>query len=641
MTRRSVQTILGALILVGCLGELIYMSCRSAADVNTNPGQTITGDSRLSLAQWNEFYHSDPNLLAPNTAYRISFSYNTLSCPNGSKFYILVRDSDHNDTVFIKTWDSTAAANGHFDLTYYNRTAYPYRLVFGIEYLGKVVISDLSVVDDPTLIPHSAPLPKIVRTWTSPAASTYYVDSANGNDANSGLTAGSAWASLDRINSGTFAPGDKILLHRGSSWDGFFSPGGSGTAAAPIVVTSYGDGPKPRMNAAGAVRATVYLTNCSNVTIRNVDISNRAPTPTPGLTGVLVRETNFGTATGLTLDSLNIHDVDGSDVKDDGGGSGISCQCSGNKIPTRFDGLTIENCRLNHTDRDGITMYGSWNRSAWYPSLHVIIRNNILENIGGDGIVPIACDGALVEHNILHGARMRAADYAAGIWPWSCDNTVVQFNEVSGMKGTNDGEGYDSDWNCRNSLFQYNYSHNNDGGFMLICDNGSVAPSSSAGNSGTIVRYNVSVDDGLHTFHISGPCSNTRIYNNTFYLAPGSANQIVAGDSWGGYADGTTFSNNIFDSIRDASFSFGKLTHIAFHNNLYWGNFDGKPQDLRELDTDPLLTNPSGGQPADFRPKSGSPCIAAGATIANNGGRDFAGSPVQAKGPPTIGAFQK
>jgi parallel beta helix pectate lyase-like protein len=119
-------------------------------------------------------------------------------------------------------------------------------------------------------------------------------------------------------------------------------------------------------------------------------------------------------------------------------------------------------------------MGGNWHRDRWYPSLRVVIRGNLLEDVGGDGIVPLACDGALVEHNILKGGRMRAEDYAAGIWPWSCDNTVVQHNEVSGMKGTRDGEGYDSDYNCRGTLFQYNFSHNNDGGFMLICNNGGL-----------------------------------------------------------------------------------------------------------------------------------------------------------------------
>jgi hypothetical protein len=37
--------------------------------------------------------------------------------------------------------------------------------------------------------------------------------------------------------------------------------------------------------------------------------------------------------------------------------------------------------------------------------------------------------------------------------PWGCDTTVVQYNEVSGMKGTLDAEGYDSDYNSRGTCF--------------------------------------------------------------------------------------------------------------------------------------------------------------------------------------------
>jgi len=91
-------------------------------------------------------------------------------------------------------------------------------------------------------------------------------------------------------------------------------------------------------------------------------------------------------------------------------------------------------------------------------SLGVIIRGNVLEDIGGDGIKPWGSNGALVEHNIVRGGRMRCEDAAAGIWPWDCDDPVIQFNEVCGMHGIGDGQGFDSDFLCRRSIFQYNYS---------------------------------------------------------------------------------------------------------------------------------------------------------------------------------------
>jgi hypothetical protein len=78
---------------------------------------------------------------------------------------------------------------------------------------------------------------------------------------------------------------------------------------------------------------------------------------------------------------------------------------SSERFRENFDGLLIEHCHLVHVDRNAITMPGNLQRNRWYPSLHVIIRDNLLEDIGCDGIVPLACDGALVKHNILKGGR--------------------------------------------------------------------------------------------------------------------------------------------------------------------------------------------------------------------------------------------
>ena len=41
-----------------------------------------------------------------------------------------------------------------------------------------------------------------------------------------------------------------------------------------------------------------------------------------------------------------------------------------------------------------------------------------------------------------------------------------------------------------------------------------------------------------------------------------------------------------------------------------------------------------------YQLQPGSPCLDAGATIPNNGGRDFFGNPAPAQAPPAIGAHQ-
>ena len=49
-------------------------------------------------------------------------------------------------------------------------------------------------------------------------ATTYYVDSTQGDDANPGTNATTPWKSLSKINRTDFKPGDHILLHNGSVW---------------------------------------------------------------------------------------------------------------------------------------------------------------------------------------------------------------------------------------------------------------------------------------------------------------------------------------------------------------------------------------------------------------------------------------
>ena len=53
----------------------------------------------------------------------------------------------------------------------------------------------------------------VVCLFVSPAlATTYYVDSVGGNDANTGTDPGQAWQSLVNVNGTTFSAGDQILL---------------------------------------------------------------------------------------------------------------------------------------------------------------------------------------------------------------------------------------------------------------------------------------------------------------------------------------------------------------------------------------------------------------------------------------------
>ncbi|MHC4912004.1 MAG: right-handed parallel beta-helix repeat-containing protein [Planctomycetota bacterium] len=466
----------------------------------------------------------------------------------------------------------------------------------------------------------------------------------------------------------TFTPGNKILFKADSNYTGQLKPQGSGTQGKPIVIDMYGDGNKPRIDGEGLVLDTLLLENVEYWEVSNLEITNLGPTRENWRTGVKVFANNSGTLHHIQLKNLYVHDVNGSLDKSTEG-CGIYWDCTGS-TPSRFDGLLIEDCNVVRTDRNGICGRSSFtDRSAnWFPSLNVVIRGNVIEDCGGDCIKPWGCDGCLVEFNVVNGGRQRCDDYAAGIWPWSCDNTVMQFNEVSHIKGAKDGQGFDSDYNCRYSLFQYNYSHDNDGGFMLIC--GPAASSWSAGTLGTVVRYNISQNDKERTFHISGGgVQDTYIYNNIIYVGASLDIPILLYGDWEGWPDNTQYYNNIFYADGTARYAYatsrnpdgtynynsglGSSTNNVFSNNVFYGNHVGRPSDANEITTDPNLVDPnSGGDGMDtlggYMLQSGSPCISAGTNTGIdynepnyiNGGLDFWGNVLPDVNALDIGAHQ-
>jgi hypothetical protein len=493
--------------------------------------------------------------------------------------------------------------------------------------------------------PPNEDLTVTMKDWfRSPGDTTYYVDAERGSDANTGTSEADAWRTLDRVNDTVFARGDQLFFRAGTRYSGQLVLRGSGADGRPIVLRKYGDGPRPRIDAEGRFPEALLLRSAEYWEIADLEITNTARSRSPHRTGVLIEARDFGTAHHIHLNNLFVHDVN-SALRKDQGGAGIRWVNGGQQVKSRFDDLRIENCHLLRTDRNGIVGWSEhWNREDWHPSLNVAIRNNLLEDIGGDGIVPIGCDGALIEHNVIRGGRTRCPDYAAGIWPWSCDNTVIQFNEVSGMKGTKDGQGFDSDWNCQNTLIQYNYSHDNEGGFLLICNNGDFGGPDNVGNIGTVVRYNISQNDGARTFQISA-VKNTKIYNNTIYVGEGLSVKAALFHSWGGWAEHTHFVNNIFVADGAMSYEFGNTSGTMFSNNVFVGNHVGRPADPEAILADPEFTDPGIGRDGrdslgGYTLRAGSPCLGAGLPLPGNGGRDFWGNAVPAAAAPDIGAHQ-
>jgi hypothetical protein len=487
---------------------------------------------------------------------------------------------------------------------------------------------------------------------------TFYVDSRDGNDTNAGTSTEAAWKSISKVNSTSFLPGDHILLKSSSVWEEQLWPKGSGVEGRPITVGMYGGGVKPVINGDGLFEDAVLLKNQEYWEIENLEITNTGPQRAERR-AVHVALENFGEAHHIYIRSLTIHNVNGVDnVKPNGG---IHYTSVGDKKPSRFVDLRIENNEIYHVDRSGIFGWAdSWVRSKWFPSMGVIVRGNQLHDIGGDGIVVVATDGALVEHNVVGHANQRSEGYNVAIWAWSADNTMIQYNEAYGTKGQRDGEGFDSDWNSRNTVIQYNYSHDNDGGFLLICNEGGHKPEESAGNKGTIVRYNISQNDRTRGINIAGPVKDSLIYNNTIYVGPEHSVDLLLFSDWNGWSESTHFYNNIFHVAGTARFShgisraadgayvtvpgFGASKDNLFDANDYYG-VEVPANDPHALTVDPKLIAPGQGGAGipsltGYGLRAASPTKKSGKFIEKSGGHDFWGNPVPSCGATDRGASQ-
>jgi hypothetical protein len=449
--------------------------------------------------------------------------------------------------------------------------------------------------------------------------SAYYVDSGSGDDSNDGRSPSTAFKTLSKLNSITYVPGDRILFKSGTVYVGSFKPSGSGAEGSSIIVDIYGGTVKPRIDGQGAY-AALELNNVEYWEVNNLELTNNRPS-TGKYKGAAIKINNFGVAHHIHLKNLYIHNVNGYyNIKNYT--MGILVNSSGT-ADTYFDDLLIENCHIRRTDRDGIII--KTDEGQEYMNKNVVVRGNVIEDVAGDAMVIWDCDGAVVEYNYVNGFRQRVDDLACGIWPYRSNNTIIQYNEVCNGKGTGDGQGFDSDRHCHGTIFQYNYSHDNDGGFMLIMGDD---------NSNNIIRYNISQNDGGMTFFFPGGSYNNYIYNNTMYIPSGVYMPLVYMNNYmGSYPHDTYFYNNIFYVDGSVSYTLGSGSNIVFNSNIYYGSHSGRPTDSSGITANPMLFAPgTGGTGRDtvngYKLQPGSPAINTGRLVGGNGGQDFWGNTV-------------
>ena len=415
------------------------------------------------------------------------------------------------------------------------------------------------------------------KTKTKPV--TYYI-SAEGNDTNNGLSQSSAWQSFLNINNIDLNPGDSILLKGGDTITGNLNLTGNdlGTKEKPLVISSFGGGNASIYTVAGdAIRAV----NSQGISISNLIINGCGPAKNNN-SGIAIINDLPGD---IKLPFIRINNVDASGF----GFCGILID--GNNGKSGFTDVVISNSSFHDNGEAGLYVYGKFTTNEGeYAHEKVHIRyvkayNNAgkpgkdIQN-SGSGIVLSDVNSGLIEHCTTYKNGWQCESLQGGpvgIWAWDSNNIIIQHNESYQNKtnGGFDGGGFDLDGGMRNSIIQYNYSHDNDGPGILLAQF-----SYARKHLGNVVRYNISENDcrknRYGAIHVWGNVEDAVIYNNTIFNATPSTSQ----------AYGLACRYN-----EDQRISKNFPSQLSFLNNIFYVNGSLPVISSPEADTSFHLVN--------------------------------------------------
>ena len=503
-----------------------------------------------------------------------------------------------------------------------------------------------------------------------PTTTARYVDATGGDDANDGATPATAWKSLAKANAETFGPGGSLLFKDGEVWAGTLLPKGSGADGNVFTIGRYGDGAaRPRIDGEGTA-FTLLLNNQQYVEVTGLEITNfEAGVPDgqdpTNKRAIYVIARDIGPARHIVFRDIVVHDVN-SGLNDETSSTsryygGLFAEVLGSTTPTYFDGLVVEDSHFYDVDRTAISNNSSWEtrsptssfgeiaggtqRDDWVPSVGVVIRNNLIERTGGNGIIIRVAKNALVERNRAFYNGLKISGNA--MFCFNTDSTLFQYNEAAFQvfsPGETDAAGIDSDFRTKYTLIQYNYLHDNGQG-GVVATGGSGSPTTVARfNIGTVIRYNILANNNRYGVHTSGVLTGMLVHNNVFYTSAANPNvDVVDNGAWGGvWSDGDTYRNNIFANYGSSpDYAIGQSTNVTFDGNLYTGTFSvTEPADPNRVKANPLFVGPP-TSPDGFMLQSTSPALGAGVLVPGLPATDYFGNALPASGPLDIGAHQR
>lgn len=520
-------------------------------------------------------------------------------------------------------------------------------------------------------------------TWQPDTGGRDFYISASGSDNNDGRSPSNPWRSVGKVSLSTFHAGDRIFFEGGKSFEGtiYFSEDDKGTAAKPIVVTSYGNG-RATIRPGALVGLLAY--NTAGIEVRDL---NFVGSPGNAFDGIQFYQ---DLPNNVKLRHIRVDNVETSGF----GHTGVSihswAETSG------YDDVRLTNISTHDNLMGGIIVGGYLDeKMVGYAHRNVYIADcEVFNNPGislhwrdtGIGILLGSTDGAVIERNVAYenGKNSTTAAGPMGIMAWESNNVIIQYNEVHHTRTSGgDGGGIDLDGGMTNSIIQYNYTHDNEGSGLNLAQYGEVRNV----HSNNIVRYNISQNDGrksiswagIAVWNATGAMRNSQIYNNTIFGTP-NGNGLYHSMIIVSPTTNFTIRNNVFITTG----GMGQLAIVNGQNNMrlqgnsYWGSgsplrfgwgstsspnltefrrasgmemMDGSPTGL---EVNPRLNAPGTGVTFNdvrrlatfsaYRPQESSPLVNSGLSLfelgLNPGSQDFAGASIPRDGAFDVGALE-
>ena len=487
-----------------------------------------------------------------------------------------------------------------------------------------------------TTVASMVPTVPVNAKESAATGTTYYVDSKGGNDSNDGTSESKAFKTLEKVNGLNLEPGDTVLLKKGSVFEDQalkFTKEDSGTAEAPVKISTYGEGEKPKINTnghgqwelnygnrldnvnhkwKGTVSSSILIEDTEYLEIEGLELTNDRKSATDteqgkayndayamDRTGVAGVAKDNGTVDHIVLNDLYIHDVTGNVYNKHmtNGGIYFIVEKPTNEGKTgiaRYNDVQIRNCSLNKVNRWGIAVgytyqWGQFETGelpdatmAKYGSSNVVIENNYLNHVGGDAITTMYLDRPLIQYNVSENAaeQINTTDYAQQQPRLDANGKEIGKQDV----GAGRVAAGIWPWKCKNAIFQYNECFKT---LNAASGNGDGQPWDADYGDGTNYQYNYSHGNTASTIMFCGGNS----VNNTFRYNISQNEDMGPLDPAGNSGNCQVYNNTFY--IKEGLNTIWHRSHgnggpVDMENNIFY--FAGNtPVNVKEW-------NPSGNK---------------------------------------------